>query len=291
MTHHRFKRAALLGAVLGCLAAPALADPHPMWLPGHFPHAQPKLSPPAKGEVDYYGGQVFSTVKVISVMWGGNVNPQIVSGIGGFYTAATNSTFFDIMAQYATDLTGINGHKGTNQQIGRGTYLEQVVITPFNKKTTITDKAVRTEIVKQIAAGKLPVPDANTLYMTYFPPGITIKLGSSQSCSAFGAYHEGFKNATYGGIFYGVMPDCGYSFSDSTIVSSHELAEATTDNFPTPGSHPKYPQAWNTTDGYEIADLCEGTSGMLTAGHITYTVQQLYSNLIANCTTGNYTSP
>ena len=290
MTHHRFKRAAMLGALLGCLAAPALADPHPMWLPGHFPHGQPR--PPAKGEMDYYGGQVFTSVKVISVMWGSKVNAQIVSGIGGFYTAATNSTFFDIMAQYATDLNGINGHKGTNQQIGRGTWVEQVVITPFNKKTTLTDKAVQKELVKQIAAGKLPVPDANTLYMMYFPPGITIELGSSKSCSSFGAYHEGFKNATYGGVFYGVMPECNYGFSGETVVSSHELAEATTDNYPDTGQQsPKYPQAWNTTDGYEIGDLCEGYTGTLVAGKTNYTVQQIYSNTIANCTSGNYTSP
>jgi hypothetical protein len=283
-----FKGAACLGAVLSCLTGTAMADPHPMWLPGHFPHTP---STGATGEMDYYGGPVFSNVKVITVMWGTKVNPQIVAGIGGFYTAATNSTFFDIMAQYATTLTGINGHKGTNQQINRGTFSEQVVITPFNKKTTLTDKAIQKELVKQIAAGKLPVPDVNTLYMAYFPPGITIKLGSAQSCSTFGAYHSAFSNATYGGVFYGVMPDCGYTFADSTVVSSHELAEATTDNFPTPGTHPKYPQAWNTTDGYEIGDLCEGYSGMLTAGSTTYTVQQIYSNLTAGCSTGNYHSP
>ena len=87
------------------------------------------------------------------------------------------------------------------------------------------------------------------------------------------------------------MPDCGYTFGDSTVVSSHELAEATTDNIPTPGSNPKYPQAWNTTDGYEIGDLCEGYTGTLTAGKTSYTVQQIYSNAIASCTSGNYTSP
>ena len=291
MTQSFLKRAAILGAALGCLSGPAMAEPHPMWLPGHFPHSLPAPDASGKGEMDYYGGPVFSAVKVVSVMWGSKVNPQIVSGIGGFFSAATNSTFFDIMAQYATDMVGINGHKGTNQQIGRGTFIGQVVITPINGHTTLTDKAVRREIVAQIKAGALPVPDANTVYMTYFPPGITITLGGSQSCSAFGAYHEGFKDPTYGAVLYGVMPDCGYSFADSTLVSSHELAEATTDNFPTPGSNPKYPQAWNTTDGYEIGDLCEGTSGTLTAGSTTYTVQQIYSNSIANCTTGNYHSP
>ena len=275
---------------LACLAGNAFADPHPMYLPGKAPprHWQPQ---PGQATMLYYGGPVFSTVKVVSVVWGSSVNKTVVADIGGFFTAATNSTWFDNMAQYATDLVGVNGHMGTNQTIGRGTYLEQVVITPHNTATTLTDKAVQKEILFQIKHGKLPVPDANTVYMTYFPPGVTITLDGSKSCSSFGAYHEGFHNKTYGGVFYGVMPDCGYSFQFTTIVSAHELAEATTDNFPTPGSNPKYPQAWNTSDGYEIGDLCEGTSGNLVAGKTTYQVQQIFSNTLNACTTGNYTSP
>jgi hypothetical protein len=276
----------VMTAALLTMATPAKAEPHLMYLPGKAPRAKPPAA-----TVLYYGGQVFSTVKVISVMWGSKVNSQVVSGIGGFYTAATNSTWFDIMAQYATDLTGVDGHKGTNQTIGRGSYAGQVVITPHNTRKTLTDKQVQAELLYQIKAGKLPVPDANTLYMTYFPPGITIKLGNAVSCSSFGAYHEGFSNAQYPGVFYGVMPDCGFTFTDFTVVSSHELAEATTDNFPTPGSHPKFPQAWNTSDGYEIGDLCEGNDGSLAAGKTTYAVQQIFSNKTNACSTGNYTSP
>jgi hypothetical protein len=275
-----------------CLAPAAMADtgPHVLWLPGHGP-ARTAPHDRATGQMNYYGGPVISTVKVVSVMWNSQVNSTVQAQIGGFFTAATNSTFFDIMAQYATDLTGINGHAGTDQTISRGTWNEQVVLVPHNGATTLTDKQVQKELLYQIKHKKLPKPDANTLYMTYFPPGYTILLGKAASCSAFGAYHEGFMNKAHGGIFYGVMPDCGYSFNDETIVSSHELAEATTDAFPTPGSKPNYPQAWNTSDGYEIGDLCEGLSGNLVAGSTTYQVQQIYSNAIASCTSGNYHSP
>jgi hypothetical protein len=283
---HALAAATLLAAPLATLAGAAQAEPHLMYLPGHAPRGKPAAS-----TMLYYGGPVFSKVKVISVIWGSKVNSQVVSGIGGFYTAATNSTWFDIMAQYATDLTGVNGHKGTNQTISRGSYVGQVVITPHNTKTALTDKAVQKELLYQIKAGILPAPDANTLYMTYFPANITIKLGQAVSCSSFGAYHEGFMNAAYGGVTYGVMPDCGFTFADFTVVSSHELAEATTDNFPTPGSKPKYPQAWNTSDGYEIGDLCEGSDGTLAAGKTKYTVQQIFSNTTNACSTGNYTSP
>jgi hypothetical protein len=278
--------AAAAGLGASSLGAPAQAAAHVMYMPGKAP-----ARAPGTPVMLYYGGPVFSKVKVVSVIWGSKVNSQVVSGIGGFFTAATNSTWFDIMAQYATDITGVNGHKGTNQTIGRGSYIGQVVITPHDTKTTLTDKQVQKELLLQIKNGVLPAPDANTIYMTYFPSNITITLGKLGSCSAFGAYHEGFMNAKYGPVAYGVEPDCGFTFADFTSISAHELAEATTDNFPTPGTHPKYPQAWNTSDGYEIGDLCEGSNGTLTAGKTSYTVQQLYSNTTNGCSTGNYTSP
>jgi hypothetical protein len=75
------------------------------------------------------------------------------------------------------------------------------------------------------------------------------------------------------------------------IVSAHEFGEATTDNIPTPGSNPKFPQAWNNSAGYEIGDLCEGTQGELVTKKTTYYVQQLYLNSTGGCSTGNYKSP
>jgi hypothetical protein len=268
------------------LAGTAFADPHPMFL--HRQAPQPSQAAPT---MLYYGGPVFSQVKVVSVMWGPKVNATVVANIGGFYTAVTNSTWFDILAQYATNLTGVDGHPGTNQTISRGSFVGQVVIAPHNTATTLSNAAVEKELLVQIKTKKLPKPDANTLYMIYFPPGVTITLGKSASCSAFGAYHEGFTSKAYGGVFFGVMPDCGFNFAGTSIVSSHELAEATTDNFPTPGSHPAYPQAWNNATGSEIGDLCEGTSGAVASATKTYSVQQVFSNLTNACSTGNYTSP
>ena len=123
------------------------------------------------------------------------------------------------------------------------------------------------ELRAQIASGALPPHDNDTLYMIYFPPGVSISLGKDKSCVTFGAYHEAVSSTvTHRNIFYGVMPDCGDGFAGATIVSSHEFAEAVTDPIPTPGSNPAYPQAWNTSDGFEIADLCEGHITRLSAG-------------------------
>ncbi len=275
----------VLALTLGLLAGSAAAAPHPMYLPGQGP-ARPR----ATGQMEYFGGPVFSKVVVVSVMWGPDVNATVVSDIGGFFTAATNSTWFDITAQYGTNLTGVNGHAGTDQTISRGSFLKQVVIAPHNTSKSLTDVAIQKELKTQIKDKVLPAATKNTVYMVYFPPGTTINLDGSLSCQAFGAYHNGvsYKKS---GLYYGVMPDCGYSFATETVVSSHELAEATTDNIPTPGSNPAYPQAWNNAQGYEIGDLCEGDDATLTTSKTSYSVQQLFSNTVNICTIGNYTSP
>lgn len=243
------------------------------------------------GSEEYFGGSVFSNVRVVSVIWGANVNAQTVSGMPGFLGALVNSTYVDQLSIYDTNLSGV-AHAGTNQTIARGTFYGQIQITPQHKATSLSDSMIRAELVHQIGIGVLPANDLNTLYMVYFPKNVTITVGKSVGCSSFGAYHGSTSTTvTSTNIFYGVMPDCGYSFNQHTEISSHEFAEAMTDNIPTPGSHPKYPQAWNTSNGYEIGDLCESKQGTLTAGTTTYTVQEVYLNTLAGCGTANFSSP
>jgi hypothetical protein len=246
----------------------------------------------SSGPMNYYGGSVFKKVKVVSVMWGDSVNSTIVATIPGFSAALPNSTYIDQMAQYGTHLTGINGHEGTNQDIGRGKYLGQFVITPKNQNTTLTDDDVQKELKSQIRKGNLPARDLNTLYMIYFPVTVSINLDGLQSCVDFGAYHFATVDTKLAkrNIFYTVEPDCHSSINSITFAASHEFAEATTDNVPTPGSFPDFPQAWNDSNGFEIGDLC-GNSGQLTAGSSHWTVTQYMLNSTGHCSTGNYTSP
>lgn len=247
----------------------------------------------ATGEMEYFGGTVFSKVKVVSVMWGPNVNSETVSGMPDFFKALVNSTYVDQLGEYSTKgKKTVNGHKGSKQTITRGTFVSQVIITPKNQNTTISNKAIQKELMYQIGQGNLPTQDRNTIYMIFFPANVTINAFGLQSCSSFGAYHFATsRRQNPSNIFYGVMPDCGYTFDDHTVVSSHEFSEALSDNIPTPGTNPKFPQAWNNSQGYEIGDLCEGTQGTLTTKNATYYVQQEYLNSIAGCSTGNYTSP
>jgi len=245
------------------------------------------------GPMFYYGGSVFSNVKLVSVMWNKDVNPTTSQAIPGFSAAIVNSTYVDQMSEYNTKgVKAINGHRGTKQVIGRGTYLGQVVLKPKNKSTTLTDDDVQAELQHQVKIGVLPPRDLGTLYMVYFPDGITITLDGLVSCQSFGAYHFATNDLALSkkNLFYSVEPSCHYSLSNITFAASHEYAEATTDNVPTPGDFPDFPQAWNDANGAEIGDKCGG-SGQLTAGASHWTVTQYYLNTKNGCSTGNYTSP
>lgn len=248
-------------------------------------------APPA-GSVNYYGGSVFPNVKVVSVIWGSDVNPTTVSTIPGFSQALVQSTYVDQLKEYSTHLKGINGHKGTKQTIGRGTFLGQFQIKPKNTSLALTDADVQAELKYQINKGKLPARDLDTLYMVYFPDNVTITLDGLVSCRDFGAYHFASNDTKLAAnnLFYTVEPSCHYPIQNITFAASHEFDEGTTDNVPTPGSNPDFPQAWNDANGFEIADLCGG-SGQLTAGSKSYTVTQVYLNSLGHCSTGNYTSP
>jgi hypothetical protein len=245
------------------------------------------------GEMEYFGGTVFSQVEVVSVMWGSDVNKTTVAEIPDFTAAIVNSTFTDQLGEYSTKgKKTVNHHKSSKQTISRGTFFGQVQITPKNQSLTLTDKDIQKELAYQISTGALPKQGPNMFYMVYFPTDITITLGGSKSCVAFGAYHySNSKKQGASDIYYAVEPDCNAGFASITYAASHEFAEGTTDNIPTPGSNPKFPQAWNTSDGYEIADLCEGDGGTLTDSTRSYQVTQYYLNSTGACSTGNYTSP
>jgi hypothetical protein len=243
-----------------------------------------------------------SNAKIYVVHWGPNVVADIKNGIGEFYSAVASSNMMDWLDQYQTTGKSLDGRDGTNQHIGKGQYLGAVTITPSLTSNRIDDTDIQAEMQRQIDAGKVPHPDDNTVYMIYFPPGIKITAAGMMSCSQFCAYH-GFKGTpTTDHFYYGVMPDlggacafgCGFGnhFATASSISAHELLEAITDPFPTPGSSPAYPQAWNDDQGNEIADICAGSNNTLRtgAGRV-FTVQSEFDNQTGTCTTQSWTSP
>lgn len=296
-------KAGIFSLCLIFAASSAVAAPHGMV----YTQQMKKLVHAGKtfsgGPLLYYGGPVIAQPKVYAVLWGPNVATSTAKAVADYFTALTNSTAIDFLKQYNTvGIKAQDGRTGTNQSIIRGSFGGVVTIMPKNTSTALQDTDIQAELEGQIAAGALPKNDDNSLYMTYFPPGVSITIDGMSSCQAFCAYHEGFTSKTQGNIFYGVMPDlggacafgCGFQanpFDSMSIISAHEFTEATTDPFPTAGNTPAYPQAWNATDGSEIGDLCAFTQNNLTTQGQTYLIQGEWDNASNDCTTSSYTSP
>jgi len=259
-------------------------------------HIMPLVGDPSPNgagapHLNYYGGRVISNARVVVVFWGPNVNSTVRSQIGGFYSAVTDSPYMDWLSEYNTTITAVDGQPGTNQLIGRGSLRSSVTITPSNTSMFLRDSDIQSEINNQINGGTLPLPDADTLYMVYFPPGIVISLDSYYSCQQFCAYHGTF---TRGGasVPYGVMPDfgpgsgcdlgCGSNpsmFNNMTSVSSHEMVESITDMEVGLATALGRPLAWYDPVNGEIGDICNGIQGSI-AG---YTVQRQWSNQVNDC--------
>ena len=288
----------LVAAAVMAFAQPSLAN---KIMPTNFARTQSvNLS---SGNLQYYGGAVVSAPKIYSIYWGSNVDSAVKGGMGAFYKALVTSDHLDWLGQYSTNIKAVDGRQGTNQTIGRGSYGGEFTINPANTKSNLDDQEIRVELEAQITAGHLPTPDANSLYMIHFPAGIAITIEGVTSCQQFCAYHEGFTSPKYGAVIYGVMPDlgsgmcsfgCGLggsAFDSTTVAGSHEVMEAVTDAFPTAGNQPAFPQAWNTSDGQEIGDLCASTSAELKSAQATYTIQGEYDNSTSSCKTGSYSAP
>lgn len=243
--------------------------------------------------MEYFGGTVFSSVEVVSVIWGADVRRQTVAGMPGFLAAVVNSTYMDQLSIYDTKHhQGVNGHRGSDQTIGRGSFFGQVEITPKNRNSTLTDDDIRKELKYQIAQGSLPKQNPNRMYVIFFPQKVVIDAFGLQSCTDFDAYHYATSiRERPSNIYYDVIPDCGYTFDDHTIVTSAQLADATTDNLEARNAYPVFPQAWENSTGFEIGDLCDGIPATLSTKKMTYYVQEVYLNNIAGCGRDNFSSP
>jgi uncharacterized repeat protein (TIGR01451 family) len=277
--------------------------------------SQPKPVSSNQGKVQYWGGPVIANVNVVEVLWGNFVDAPSTTGLDQFFTDITSSNYFGMLAEYGT--VGLNGNgsgspPGSNQIIGPGMFGGKFMIVPSlcpgsaaNPSCSIDDTQIQPELLNQINAGHLPQPvqdnqgNYNTLYMIYFPPGVSIFEQGFGSCGAtffsFCAYHSNVNISLKPKLPYGVFPDfgptsgcsaangaCGSGTSQQnlTSASSHELGEAVSDVEAGTATTFAPPLAWaDQTSGQEIGDFCNQDQRLVTVNSHTYTVQALMSNM------------
>jgi hypothetical protein len=180
------------------------------------------------------------------------------------YSQSDNSADYTIIQQY-----------GTRDQIAAELGWAGDFVDSKAFQSTISDSKVQSYIASLFANGTIP-QNTHYIYGVYFPSGMRISLQGGTSCSAFCGYHGHFlyNNNDYK---YAVFPytDCracslpGKLVADMlTIVSSHEIREATTD----PDLN-----AWYDASGYEADDKCAWHNlYQMTTGK--FWVQPEYSN-------------
>ena len=275
-------RIALTLVLTAALASPAAAAPRGVML---VDSAAPQPNA-AAAKLVYMNGPLLQHTKVFMVFYapGYPYKEQLVS----FYKAVLQSSYIDMLQEYDT----------TNYKIRRGSYLGLYEDTNTNP-ATVKQVNPETYLVGLLTAKKIPAPDADTLYMLYFPNKIdpTDPMGAASCISngQFCAYHN---SVSFGGqsVYYGVIPDtvtgggcvggCGPSgFGGLSSVSSHEFVETMTDPDVTSAG-------WYDNANGEIGDICNGKPACLDGSanpcaSTTFTVQLEWSNQKKACIASN----
>lgn len=194
----------------------------------------------------YNGGAVLKNAKLVTVTYVGESQRDQLRA------------FDDAIVQgdwWAAVTEGYAINKGTS-----GGYVE--LDDDVSGKTLDDDADIKPYLLEKVLAGKLPAPDADTLYAIYFPSATTITLQGLTSCQGYGAYHNSVGLSVDGGTVeaaYAVIPDCG---GGRTVSASHEFIEAATDAHPNSGwSGFNYP--WFGAAGGEVGDACEFKASVL----------------------------
>ena len=273
-------RLAVLTIGLAVSAGPASAKLHVRGHRAHLPGLGAGSAAANCTQIEYNGGALIHETKVVLVQWG--AASSYASKLPAFYGGILQSPYMDWLRDY--DQPGY--------AVVRGSFLGVYVDPSPPAKTTVDDASdVQPELEKLVADGVVPPPDANTLYVIHFAPGILITQAGDPSCSsssqnAYCAFHGNIRSGS-AMIRYAVIPDmapagcaqgCGIGNSSDAFVAatgsaSHEILEAITDPDGTSG--------WYDNSCDEIADMCENeTTPGSAAG---YTVQLVWSKKQAAC--------
>jgi hypothetical protein len=254
-------------------------------------------------QVTYQNGGLLLNPEIVTVTF---PNDPLKQQLEEFGDGITQTCWWDAIRAGYCESSGMSC-------VGRGTVpAKPHVEMTAAPATSYTDTAsggastMATFVQQQVSSGAFPAPNANTLYVLWFPASTTITLDGAASCQTFLGYHNSTTVTPPGGsntvVSYAVLPRCQTTISGLTFDASHEIAEAATDphvgnnqvGFYLPmGNNDAL--AWDLIGGGEIGDLCVDLLGdslglkqdqttAKGATGTTWTVQRLWSN--ANAAAG-----
>jgi len=247
----------------------ATPTPNPSATPVVYPAAHPPMP-----QVLSNGGIVMNHPRLMSITFQGD---SIANSLDNFVqTYAASSELKDMTAEYGVSVP----------TVANPAHLTETA------PTTITDDQIHTWLQTKLHATGQPLgaPDANTLYVLFYPATTTVTFEGLASCQDFGGYHFSFTDSQSGiEIIYAVLPRCGTDANSVTPAASHEIAEAVTDPVGN-GYFDTSPDfaIWQTFAGglgSETSDMCENYSSSFpsstTFADMSYSIQRSWSNASA----------
>jgi len=278
------------GALPPDAAADSVADAGPDVRADVTADVQPDVAPLPRMKpwermpgLDYLGGALLTAPKIVTITFAGD-DAQLVSRLTLFDDTITQTPWWTAAtSEYCVQ-------PANTPCIGPGQSGGHVVLpgpAPASLKDTVdgAGSTVVQLLQDHIFSGELPAPDAQTLYVLWFPAGTSITMDGMTSCSSFGAYHYSAGLAPMGSTLpleaaYAVEPRCsGEPFI--TVAASHEILEAATD------AHPGGARGYALQDlgwqalGDENGDVCDHSWGFDTMTQSTFEVQRAWSNTSA----------
>ncbi len=234
-------RALIFTMLLGCGGGTqAMPDAAPPPDAGFTPAAHPPLP-----QIPDHGGRVLGHVQLVTITFAGYAYESQVQAFGDWIVGSP--WLAGLCADYRC---GTGAHAGT-------------AVIPDAPPSTVEYTDVEATIQAAIAAGQVPSPVADVLYVVYYPATTTVNApGLPGGCQTSGGYHFAFDDGQTAWSF-AAIPDCSAAEPQWTPIesieeaASHELIEAVTDADP---YHPAFwlddpASPWFQMFG-EVGDLC-----------------------------------
>jgi hypothetical protein len=227
--------------------------------------------PPLLPQVAAGSGTVLAAPNVVPVFFRSDVvaNGALLTNLtNSLQSYVGGSTSWAVMQEYG---------------VGRGSVAPAVTLTT-TPAATVADSDVQALVTASIQAGTFPKNDANTVYVLYYPAGVTITRSGVQSCVGFEGYHYYATLSDGSKVPYIVVPRCkGATLALLTVITSHELTEAASDPNVTSYNLLKDPYGlWLfALNGTEVADLCENLNDFVFNDPVAGVVSRVFSNRAA----------
>jgi hypothetical protein len=211
----------------------------------------------------YHGGPLLQNVKVATLFWG--------QGWDGSAARDFLNSFFKELFDDKGFMANLSQYSDGGYQIGNG-QLARTTTDSTELPPVVDDNDVPNEIIQQFLSGALPAPDADTLYVVFTPPGVTLKSVAAEKKGFILGYHSYVSNRRGDWFPYVIVPtptdeamaalqrDWGIHRPTSvmTEAASHELAEAVTDPRPGQDASGQVTTGWyddNLGDLGEVGDI------------------------------------